>query len=93
MVLTFYISVAKELKLKVRKFWGLIPTFLEVTRKKMLEGGPYPTMIKLGSCTLSKNDAKININHVTPLLNSTDFSIVHRKSAVFAISRNTDIED
>ena len=29
--LKFYISVAKGLKLKVRKFWGLIPTFVEVT--------------------------------------------------------------
>ena len=31
MALTFYISVVKELKLKVRQFWGLIPTFPEVT--------------------------------------------------------------
>ena len=32
--LKFYISVAKGLKLKVRKFWRLISTFIEVTRKK-----------------------------------------------------------
>ena len=31
--LKFYTSVAKGLKLKVRKFWGLIPTFVEVTGK------------------------------------------------------------
>ena len=37
MVLTFDISVAKGLKLKVRKFWGLIPTFVEVTEKKLVE--------------------------------------------------------
>ena len=30
MVFKFYASVAKGLKLKVRKFWGLIPTFSEV---------------------------------------------------------------
>ena len=34
----FYTSVAKGLKLKVRKFWGLIHTFVEVTRGKLVEG-------------------------------------------------------
>ena len=29
----FYTSVAKDLKLKVRKFVGLNPTFVEVTRE------------------------------------------------------------
>ena len=29
--LKFYTSVAKGLKLKVRKFWGPNPTFVEVT--------------------------------------------------------------
>ena len=33
--LTFYTSLAKGLKLKARKFWGLIATFLEVTGKKL----------------------------------------------------------
>ena len=37
---TFYISLSKGLKLKVRKFWGLIPTFVEVTGEK-LAGGPF----------------------------------------------------
>ena len=36
--LTFYTSVAKGLKLKVRKFWGVIPTFVEVTRKRLVGG-------------------------------------------------------
>ena len=36
--LKFYTSVAKGLKLKVRKFWGLIPTFVEVTREKLVGG-------------------------------------------------------
>ena len=40
MVLEFYASVAKGLKLKVRKFLGLIPTFVEVTREKLV-GGPF----------------------------------------------------
>ena len=31
MNLKFYTSIVKGLKLKARKFWGLIPTFVEVT--------------------------------------------------------------
>ena len=34
----FYTSVAKRLKLKVRKFWGLISTFVEVTGEKLVAG-------------------------------------------------------
>ena len=40
MVLKFYTSMAKGLKLEVRKFWELIPMFVEVTGEK-LEGGPF----------------------------------------------------
>ena len=36
--LKFYTSVTKGLKLKARKFWGLIPTFVEVTGEKLFEG-------------------------------------------------------
>ena len=39
MVLKFYKSVTKELKLKVKQFWELIPTFVEITGKKP-EGPP-----------------------------------------------------
>ena len=35
MALKFYTSVAKGLKVKVRKFLGLIPTFVEVTEEKL----------------------------------------------------------
>ena len=45
--LKFYISVEKELKLKVRKFSGLIPTFVEVTRKKLVGGASLPSWIGL----------------------------------------------
>ena len=38
MNLQFYTSVAKGLKLKVRKFWGLVPTFVEVTEEKLVGG-------------------------------------------------------
>ena len=36
--LKFYTSVPKGLKLKVRKFCGLIPTFVEGTGKKLVRG-------------------------------------------------------
>ena len=36
--LKFYNSVAKGLELKVRKFFGLIPTFVEVTGEKIVVG-------------------------------------------------------
>ena len=38
MTLKFYISVAKGVKLKVRKFLGVIPTFVEVTWEKLIGG-------------------------------------------------------
>ena len=34
----FYTSGAKRLRLKVRKLWELIPTFVYVTRKKLVGG-------------------------------------------------------
>ena len=36
MTLTFYTSLAKELKLKVRKFQGIRSTFVEVTMTKLV---------------------------------------------------------
>ena len=36
--LKFYTSVAKGLKLRVRKFWGLIHNFVEVTQEKLVGG-------------------------------------------------------
>ena len=36
--LKFYTGVAKRLKLKVRKFCGLNPTFVEVTEEKLVGG-------------------------------------------------------
>ena len=36
MALKFYASVTKGLKLKVRKLWGLIPKFVDLTGKKLV---------------------------------------------------------
>ena len=40
-----YTSVAKGLKLKVGKFWGLISTFVEVTGEKLVRGPLPPNSI------------------------------------------------
>ena len=37
--LNFCTSQAKELKLKIRTFWGPNPTFVEVTGEKQVGGG------------------------------------------------------
>ena len=37
--LKFYTSVARGSKLKIRKFWELIPAFVEVTGKRLVRGG------------------------------------------------------
>ena len=45
MALKYYTSVVKGLKLKARKIWVLIPTFLEVTWEKLVGVAfvsPYP---------------------------------------------------
>ena len=39
MALKFYTSVAEVLKVKVRKFLGLISRFVEVTGEKLVAGG------------------------------------------------------
>ena len=37
-----YTKVAKGLKLKVRKWWGLIATFVEIKGEKLVEGARFP---------------------------------------------------
>ena len=41
MVFKFYTSLAKELKLKVKKFWRLILTFVEVTGENLVGRGTF----------------------------------------------------
>ena len=46
----FYNSVAERLKLKVRKFWGLIATFVDVTAEKLVAGDilpPHPSYLPI----------------------------------------------
>ena len=42
MALKFYTSAAKDLKLKVKKFWELSPTLVEVTGEKLEVGAFLP---------------------------------------------------
>ena len=62
MVLKFYKSVTKELKLKVKQFWELIPTFVEITGKKP-EGGPiWPSIMnRVKSDSTTHNYKKSNL--------------------------------
>ena len=48
MALKFYTSVEKKLKLKVIKFLGLTPTFVEVTWEKMVGGLFVPSPSRIG---------------------------------------------
>ena len=48
--------MSKGLRLKIRKFWGLLPTFVEVTGEKMV-GGPFcfpPILNRVKKITLGK---------------------------------------
>ena len=36
--INFYTSMTKGLKLKIRMFWELIPTFVQVTEEKLVGG-------------------------------------------------------
>ena len=78
--LKFYTSVAKELKLRARKFWGLIYTFAEVTEEKpnrvKVSGLFLPitspilvTFIRLLACNLRKASVYFYTKtHLLPLL-------------------------
>ena len=44
-VLKLYFSVVKILKLKFRKFWGQIPTFVKVIEEKLVGWSFYPSAI------------------------------------------------
>ena len=55
MALQFYTSVRKWLKLQARKFWRLIPTFVEVTGEKLI-GGLFTSILNGIKLTLSPDD-------------------------------------
>ena len=50
MTFKFYTSVGKRLKLKVRKLWGLILTFVEVPGEKLVGGAFLPPILNRVNC-------------------------------------------
>ena len=60
MNLKLYTSVAKRLKIKVRMFWSLISTFVEVTEEKLVGGlfatppPPSPAILNRVKCRVKK---------------------------------------
>ena len=61
--------VAKESKLKVRKFWGLIPTFVEITGEKLAGGtlfapSPTPHMNRVNAEINEVKDKTPNVNNL-----------------------------
>ena len=60
MTFIFYTNVAKELKLKFRKFLGLTPTFVEVTGEKLL-GGLFASTFWIGLIVPSRGSNYIII--------------------------------
>ena len=68
MTLKFYTSVAKSLKLKVRKFWKPILTSVEITEEKLVEGlfaPPILNRVKDVCCLISAKTKK-NIQNSKP---------------------------
>ena len=74
--LKFYTSVEKGLKVKVRMFLGLVKTFVEVTREKLV-GGPFcpPSWIGLSDSSDIRTHNHLVRNHyystTQPWLNHT----------------------
>ena len=63
MALKFYASVTKGLKLRGRKFWELIPTFVVVTGEKLVGGifGSSPSSIGLKIFISSNHNPRIEL--------------------------------
>ena len=74
MALKFYISMAKGLKLKLGKFYGLISAFVEVTGGKLV-GGPFCPPI-LNRVKVSKRNCH---SWVQGLFKKSEFSLASYK--------------
>ena len=71
MGLIFYTSLAKGLKLKARKFRGLISTFAEVTEQNLVEGrgifAPHTPILNM-----------VNIKKNTDLIRTFEETSIHQ---------------
>ena len=73
--------VAKESKLKVRKFWGLIPTFVEITGEKLAGGtlfAPSPTPHR-NRVNAEINEVKDKTPNVNNLATTIALAVVENK--------------
>ena len=87
--LTFYTNVAKRLKLKVRKFYGLILTFAEVTEEKLLGGlfAPAPILNRVNpsahdkilGATLNYFGAEIRVKFDRRYLKQEKLTLTHKE--------------
>ena len=79
--LKFYTSVAKESKLKVRKFRWLTPMFVEFTGEKLVRAGAFCPSPILNRVNFSAYDLILSFNG-SVLAISTDTSFLQRKASV-----------
>ena len=79
--LKFYTSVAKRLKLKVRKFLGLILTFVEVTGEKLVgRGGILPDNKSLNGVSnsltaMSDCLLQVDVASIKPMIQSEPINL------------------
>ena len=91
MVLKFYTSVAKRLKLKVRKFWWLIPAFVEIKGEKLVGGhfNPYPPFLNginwIKQHPLRERKCKFKIDKITYSKHSVELCITLPKISLQCI--------
>ena len=72
--LKFYTSVSKEFKQKVRIFWGLIPTFVEITWEKLLGDSPSTPILNMFKVKLAQ-EARVNQFLIQTVENNEIFEI------------------
>ena len=76
MALKFYTSLAKGLELKVRKSWGFIPTFTEVTGEKTSKGDLFASPPILNRAKANYKDARLTLTDVVLVSFFHDFGQV-----------------
>ena len=96
--LKFYTSLSKGLKLKVRKFWGLILTFVEVTGEKLVGVGvvflpPILIRVNIISSTVSVQSMVGVVDCIFECLISVPLPVSLSGSAWVEITQNYTTKD
>ena len=87
MTLKFYTSVAKELKLKVRKFRRLVPAFVEITGKNCYGGFSHPFPLPILHKVKGKNTEKIFL-FITSVLDLVKLYSLRLYTSFFCLAEN-----